>query len=90
MLIVCLSVCSTGTAEGLVMQRRQAVLRSYTDICDTMFMLEISLHFLAQTGGTPQGGLPSYLTGSLQINAQISSSVDKVESSVTKMQCKEC
>lgn len=74
----------------------RTVLRSYTDVCDAVFVLEIGLRLLAKTGGDPQGQLLSYLTDSLQMDSQISSSVAKVETSkptdisITTLLCKEC
>uniref|UniRef100_A0A667YC06 Ring finger protein 213b n=1 Tax=Myripristis murdjan TaxID=586833 RepID=A0A667YC06_9TELE len=53
------------------------VLRSYTDVCDAVFVVEIGLRFLGKTGGDPKGQLLSYLTDSLQMGAQISSCVAK-------------
>lgn len=73
----------------------RTVLRSYTDVCDAVFVLEIGLRFLAKTGGDPQGQLLSYLYDSLQMDSQISSSVAKVETSkptdisITTLLCKE-
>ena len=75
----------------------RTVLRSYTDVCDAVFVVEIGLRFLGKTGGDPQGRLLSYLTDSLQMKEQISSSVAKVETSrpttvisITTQLCKEC
>lgn len=59
----------------------RTVLRSYTDVCDAVFVLEIGLRFLAKTGGDPQGHLLSFLTESLQLDSQISSTVAKVGTS---------
>lgn len=59
----------------------RTVLRSYTDVCDAVFVLEIGLRFLAKTGGDPQGQLLSFLTDSLQLDSQISSTVAKVGTS---------
>nr|XP_046232923.1 E3 ubiquitin-protein ligase rnf213-beta [Scatophagus argus]XP_046232924.1 E3 ubiquitin-protein ligase rnf213-beta [Scatophagus argus] len=63
--------------KGSVCSTMRTVLRSYTDVCDAVFVLEIGLRFLGKTGGDPQGQLLSYLTDSLQMNQQISSSVAK-------------
>lgn len=74
----------------------RTVLRSYTDVCDAVFVVEIGLRFLGKTGGDPQGQLLSYLTDSLQMDAQISSTVAKVETSrptaisITTLLCEEC
>lgn len=56
----------------------RTALRSYTDVCDAVFVLEIGLRFLAKTGGDPQGRLLSFLTESLQLDSQISSTVAEV------------
>ncbi|RVE59876.1 hypothetical protein OJAV_G00193340 [Oryzias javanicus] len=53
------------------------VLRSYTDVCDALFVLEIGLRFLGKTGGDPQAELLSYLTDSLHMQPQISNTVAK-------------
>ncbi|XP_058476821.1 E3 ubiquitin-protein ligase rnf213-beta isoform X2 [Solea solea] len=55
----------------------RTVLRSYTDVCDAVFMLEIALRFLGKTGGDPRSQLLSFLTDSLQMRSQISSTVAK-------------
>lgn len=57
----------------------RAGLRSYTDVCDAVFAVEIGLRFLGKTSGVPQAPLLSYLTESLKMGPQISSSVAKVE-----------
>uniref|UniRef100_A0A671XHH6 Uncharacterized protein n=1 Tax=Sparus aurata TaxID=8175 RepID=A0A671XHH6_SPAAU len=56
------------------------VLRSFTDVCDAVRVVDIGLRFLGKTGGDPQGQLLSYLTDSLQMGPQISSSVSLAES----------
>lgn len=74
----------------------RTVLRSYTDVCDAVFVVEIGLRFLGKTGGNPQGQLLSYLSDSLQMDPQISSTVAKVETSrpaaicILTVLCKEC
>uniref|UniRef100_A0A3Q3JYN1 Uncharacterized protein n=1 Tax=Monopterus albus TaxID=43700 RepID=A0A3Q3JYN1_MONAL len=65
----------------------RAVLRSYTDVCDAVFVLEIGLRVLGKTGGDPQGQLLSYLTDSLLMGPQISSTVAKVETSSKLEHC---
>ncbi|KAM3838360.1 E3 ubiquitin-protein ligase rnf213-beta-like, partial [Diretmus argenteus] len=50
--------------KGSVSGAMRTVLRSYTDVCDAVFVLEIGLRFLGKTGGTPRGQLLSYLTDS--------------------------
>lgn len=67
--------------KGSVCAAVRTVLRSYTDVCDAVFVLEIGLRFLAKTGGDPQGQLLSFLTQSLQLDSQISSTVAKVGTS---------
>ncbi|XP_071319372.1 E3 ubiquitin-protein ligase rnf213-beta isoform X2 [Trachinotus anak] len=63
--------------KGSVCSTMRTVLRSYTDVCDAVFVVEIGLRFLGKTGGDPQGQLSSYLTDSLQMRPQISSTVAK-------------
>ncbi|XP_070782783.1 E3 ubiquitin-protein ligase rnf213-beta [Enoplosus armatus] len=63
--------------KGSVSSAMRTVLRSYTDVCDAVFVVEIGLRFLGKTGGDPQGQLLSYLTDSLQMDPQISSTVAK-------------
>ncbi|XP_029934003.1 E3 ubiquitin-protein ligase rnf213-beta [Myripristis murdjan] len=63
--------------KGSVSVAMRTVLRSYTDVCDAVFVVEIGLRFLGKTGGDPKGQLLSYLTDSLQMGAQISSCVAK-------------
>lgn len=63
--------------KGSVSSAMKTVLRSYTDVCDAVFVVEIGLRFLGKTGGEPQGQLLSYLTDSLQMGPQISSTVAK-------------
>lgn len=67
--------------KGSVCAAMRTVLRSYTDVCDAVFVLEIGLRFLAKTGGDPQGQLLSFLTDSLQLDSQVSSTVAKVGTS---------
>lgn len=72
------------------------MLRSYADVCDAAFVLEIGLRFLAKTGGDPQEQLLSFLTKSLQLGSQISSTVAKVGTfklmavSTPTLLCQEC
>ncbi|XP_024140227.1 E3 ubiquitin-protein ligase rnf213-beta isoform X2 [Oryzias melastigma] len=63
--------------KGSVSSTMTTVLRSYTDVCDALFVLEIGLRFLGKTGGDPQAQLLSYLTDSLHMRPQISSTVAK-------------
>lgn len=64
--------------KGSVGNAMRTVLRAYTDICDAVFVVKIGLRFLGKMGGDPQGQLVSYLTDSLQMGSQISSTVAKV------------
>lgn len=57
---------------------------------EAVFVLEIGLCFLAETGANLQGGLLSCLTDLLQMDAQTSCSVVKAECSVQTQQFKEC
>lgn len=81
-----------GSVRGAI----RTVLRSYTDVCDAVFVLEIGLRFLAKTGGDPQGQLLSFLTDSLKLDSQVSSSVAKVGTSkavavsIPMLLCREC
>ncbi|XP_060951524.1 E3 ubiquitin-protein ligase rnf213-beta [Limanda limanda] len=63
--------------KGSVCSTMRTVLRSYTDVCDAVYVVEIGLRFLGKMGGDPQGQLSSYLTDSLQMRPQISSTVAK-------------
>lgn len=56
----------------------RSMLRSFTDVCDAVFAVEIGLRFLGKTGGDAQALLLSYLTHSLKMDRQISSSVAEV------------
>lgn len=56
---------------------------------EAVFVLEIGLCFLAETGANLQGGLPSCLTDLLQMDAQTSCSVVKAGCSVQTQQFKE-
>lgn len=82
--------------KGSACAAMRTVLRSYTDVCDAVFVLEIGLRFLAKTGGDPQGQLLSFLTESLQLDSQISSTVAKVGASklmavsTPTLLCQEC
>lgn len=82
--------------KGSVCGAIRTVLRSYTDVCNAVFVLEIGLRFLAKTGGDPQGQLLSFLTDSLKLDSQVSSSVAKVGTSkvvavsIPMLLCQEC
>ncbi|XP_057214799.1 E3 ubiquitin-protein ligase rnf213-beta-like isoform X2 [Triplophysa rosa] len=58
-----------------VLSSMRSMLRSFTDVCDAVFAVEIGLRFLGKTGGDPQALLLSYLKDSLKMDRQISSSV---------------
>lgn len=64
--------------KGSVSSTTTTVLRSYTDVCDAVFVVEIGLRFLGKAGGDPEGQLLSYLRDSLKMGPQISSAVAKV------------
>uniref|UniRef100_A0A3B5AHP7 RING-type E3 ubiquitin transferase n=1 Tax=Stegastes partitus TaxID=144197 RepID=A0A3B5AHP7_9TELE len=66
--------------KGSVGGATRTVLRSFTDVCDAVYVVEIGLRFLGKTGGDPRSQLLSYLTDSLQMGSQISSTVAKYES----------
>ncbi|XP_059181122.1 E3 ubiquitin-protein ligase rnf213-beta [Centropristis striata] len=66
-----------GPLKGSVCGSMRTVLRSYTDVCDALFVVEIALRFLGKTGGDPQHLLLTFLTKSLHMEKQISSSVAK-------------
>ncbi|XP_037836891.1 E3 ubiquitin-protein ligase rnf213-beta isoform X2 [Kryptolebias marmoratus] len=63
--------------KGSVSGAMRAALRSYTDVCDAVFVVEIGLRFLAKTGGDPEGQLLTFLTESLQMSPQVSNAVAK-------------
>ncbi|KAM6896925.1 E3 ubiquitin-protein ligase rnf213-beta [Xenentodon cancila] len=63
--------------KGSVSSTMRAVLRSFTDVCDAVFVVKIGLRFLGKTGGDPKGQLLSYLTDTLQMGPHISSIVAK-------------
>ncbi|CAJ1081416.1 E3 ubiquitin-protein ligase rnf213-beta [Xyrichtys novacula] len=63
--------------KGSVSSSMKTALRSFTDVCDAVFVVEIGLRILGKTGGDPQCQLLSFLADSLQMKPQISSSVAK-------------
>lgn len=67
--------------KGSVSSGVRTVLRSYSDVCDAVFVAEIGLRFLGKMGGDPQAPLLSFLTDSLQMGPQVSSTVAKVKTS---------
>uniref|UniRef100_A0A3B5QW29 Uncharacterized protein n=1 Tax=Xiphophorus maculatus TaxID=8083 RepID=A0A3B5QW29_XIPMA len=68
---------SQEALKGSVSSATTTVLRSYTDVCDAVFVIEIGLRFLGKGGGDPEGQLLSYLTDSLKMGPQISNTVAK-------------
>lgn len=56
----------------------RSMLRSFTDVCDAVYAVEIGLRFLGKTGGDPQVLLLSYLTDSLKMDQHISSTIAEV------------
>ncbi|XP_044192717.1 E3 ubiquitin-protein ligase rnf213-beta isoform X2 [Thunnus albacares] len=82
--------------KGSVSSTMRTVLRSYTDVCDAVHVVQIGLRFIGKTGGDPQGQLLSYLTNSLQMGLQISSTVakglaeSKLEHSISTWQLLTC
>uniref|UniRef100_A0A3Q2ZEQ8 RING-type E3 ubiquitin transferase n=1 Tax=Kryptolebias marmoratus TaxID=37003 RepID=A0A3Q2ZEQ8_KRYMA len=73
-----LLICMFSALKGSVSGAMRAALRSYTDVCDAVFVVEIGLRFLAKTGGDPEGQLLTFLTESLQMSPQVSNAVAKV------------
>uniref|UniRef100_A0A3B4YDX8 Uncharacterized protein n=1 Tax=Seriola lalandi dorsalis TaxID=1841481 RepID=A0A3B4YDX8_SERLL len=78
--------------KGSVSSAMRTVLRSYTDVCEAVYVVEIGLRYLGKTGGDPRGQLSSYLTDSLQMRRQISSTVakSKLEHSIFAWQLLTC
>uniref|UniRef100_A0A3B5AGU0 RING-type E3 ubiquitin transferase n=1 Tax=Stegastes partitus TaxID=144197 RepID=A0A3B5AGU0_9TELE len=78
--------------KGSVGGATRTVLRSFTDVCDAVYVVEIGLRFLGKTGGDPRSQLLSYLTDSLQMGSQISSTVakSKLEHSIFTWQLLTC
>ncbi|XP_047673206.1 E3 ubiquitin-protein ligase rnf213-beta isoform X2 [Tachysurus fulvidraco] len=65
----------------------RTMLRSFTDVCDAVYALEIGLRFLGKTGGHPKSQLLSYLHDSLKMKQHISSSVAKALADIRLDQC---
>ncbi|KAK9965830.1 hypothetical protein ABG768_004896 [Culter alburnus] len=61
--------------KGSLLSSMRSMLRSFTDVCDAVYTVEIGLRFLGKTGGDPQALLLSYLTDSLKMHQQISSNI---------------
>ncbi|XP_034413975.1 E3 ubiquitin-protein ligase RNF213 [Cyclopterus lumpus] len=63
--------------KGSVSGAMRTALRSYTDVCDALHVVEIGLRLLGKTGGDPRARLLFYLADSLQLEPQISGTVAK-------------
>ncbi|XP_043109399.1 E3 ubiquitin-protein ligase rnf213-beta isoform X2 [Puntigrus tetrazona] len=61
--------------KASVLSSMRSMLRSFTDVCDAVYAVEIGLRFLGKTGGQPQDLLLSYLTDSLKMDQHISSPI---------------
>ncbi|XP_051530047.1 E3 ubiquitin-protein ligase rnf213-beta-like isoform X2 [Myxocyprinus asiaticus] len=61
--------------KGSVLSSMRSMLRSFTDVCDAVYAVEIGLRFLGKTGGDPQVLLLSYLIDSLKMDQHISSNI---------------
>uniref|UniRef100_A0A8C1NX99 RING-type E3 ubiquitin transferase n=1 Tax=Cyprinus carpio TaxID=7962 RepID=A0A8C1NX99_CYPCA len=64
--------------KASVLSSMRSMLRSFTDVCDAVYAVEIGLRFLGKTGGDPQVLLLSYLTDSLKMDQHISSTIAEV------------
>ncbi len=64
--------------KASVLSSMRSMLHSFTDVCDAVYPVEIGLRFLGKTGGNPQDRLLSYLTDSLKMDQQISSTIAEV------------
>lgn len=76
-------LCTQEQLKGSVCSSMRAVLRSFTDVCDAVHVLEICLRFLGKTGGSPNVTLLSYLEESLRMKQHISSTIAKVKLTIT-------
>ncbi|XP_016119145.1 E3 ubiquitin-protein ligase rnf213-alpha-like, partial [Sinocyclocheilus grahami] len=61
--------------KASVLSSMRSMLRSFTDVCDAVYAVEIGLRFLGKTGGHPQDLLLSYLKVSLKMDQHISSTI---------------
>lgn len=61
--------------KGSLLSSMRSMLRSFTHVCDAVYVVEIGLRFLGKTGGDPQALLLSYLKDSLKMDQQISSNI---------------
>ncbi|XP_062858949.1 E3 ubiquitin-protein ligase rnf213-beta [Trichomycterus rosablanca] len=73
--------------KGSVCSSIRAVLRSFTDVCDAVYVLEIGLRFLGKTGGDQTVLLLSYLKESLEMKQHISSSIAKALADIRLSHC---
>ncbi|KAK3529115.1 hypothetical protein QTP70_016547 [Hemibagrus guttatus] len=73
--------------KGSVCASIRTVLRSFTEVCDAVYALEIGLRFLGKTGGDPKFQLLSYLQDSLKMKQLISSNVAKALADIKLDQC---
>uniref|UniRef100_A0A673JVR7 RING-type E3 ubiquitin transferase n=1 Tax=Sinocyclocheilus rhinocerous TaxID=307959 RepID=A0A673JVR7_9TELE len=64
--------------KASVLSSMRSMLRSFTDVCDAVYAVEIGLRFLGKTGGHPQDLLLSYLKVSLKMDQHISSTIAEV------------
>lgn len=76
--IISLLLADQEPLKGSVCSTIRTVLRSFTDVCDAVYALEIGLRFLGKSGGCPKSSLLTYLHDSLKMAQHISSSVAKV------------
>ncbi|XP_030630710.1 E3 ubiquitin-protein ligase rnf213-beta [Chanos chanos] len=63
--------------KGSVRSAMRTVLRSFTDVCDAVFVVEIGLRLLGKTGGDPSTPFLIYLRDGLEMKQQISGNVAK-------------
>ncbi|XP_073773817.1 E3 ubiquitin-protein ligase rnf213-beta isoform X3 [Danio rerio] len=73
--------------KGSVLSSMRSMLRSFTDVCDAVYAVEIGLRFLGKTGGDPQVLLLSYLIDSLKMDQHISS---KIAEALKENQLSQC
>ncbi|TRY96584.1 hypothetical protein DNTS_014460 [Danionella cerebrum] len=70
-----------------VMSSMKTALRSFTDVCDAIYVVEVGLRFLGKTGGNPQALLLSYLKDSLKMDQHISSKISEALKESRLSQC---
>ncbi|KAL2078388.1 hypothetical protein ACEWY4_026073 [Coilia grayii] len=73
--------------KGSVLGDMKVMLRSFPDVCDAVFAVEIGLRFLGKTGGERDTPLVSYLRDSLKMDQQISSSMAKALGETSLQHC---